>query len=63
MLAKTTQSPIEDLVDFYRQWPDLRPGAETLAARQDLTADEREILCWMIRIVDRVGPSDLSEEV
>ena len=60
MLPKPT--PIADLVDFYRLWPELRPQARALLDREDLTAQEREVLRWMIRVVDRVGPSDLDEE-
>lgn len=62
MLAKATQSAIEDLVDFYRRWPAMRDQANALVDRPDLGRDEREMLTWMIRVIDRVGPSDLSED-
>lgn len=62
MLAKATPRSIEDLVDFYKHWPAMRDRANALVERPDMGRDEREILKWMIRVIDRVGPSDLSEE-
>ncbi|SDN81936.1 hypothetical protein SAMN05216196_102213 [Lutimaribacter pacificus] len=63
MLATMKDRKINDLVDFYRHWPEVRAQAQNLQARRDIGDDQREILKWMIRVVDRVGPSDLSEEV
>lgn len=63
MLAEIKTRRIEDLVDFYRHWPEMRRHAQAIRDRGDLGADEQEVLKWMIRVVDRVGPSDLSEEV
>ena len=54
---------IKDLIDFYRRWPKMRLQAQSLQARPDIGDAQREVLKWMIRVVDRVGPSDLSEEV
>lgn len=62
MLATTKDRKIHDLVDFYRHWPEMRAQAQSLQARQDISDDQQEVLEWMIRVVDRVGPSDLSEE-
>jgi len=50
---------INDLFEFYRQWPGLRTAMVSLAAAERLTASERMILTSMIAIVDRVGPNDL----
>ena len=63
MLALAKERKIEDLVDFYRLWPELRLHAKALGERTDIGAENQEVLKWMIRVIDRVGPSDLSEEV
>lgn len=63
MLATLNDRKITDLVEFYRQWPEMRQQARALQARTDIGEDDREILKWMICVVDRVGPSDLSEEI
>lgn len=63
MLATLNDRQITDLVDFYRQWPEMRRQACALRDRGDVGEEDREILKWMIRVVDRVGPSDLNQEV
>ncbi len=60
MLAKANDRKITDLVDFYRHWPELRRSAVALSERGDIGEDEQDVLRWMIRVIDRVGPSDLS---
>lgn len=50
---------IEDLVDFYRCWPELRGEMLKLQNTTHLTAEQAPILEWMIFVVDRVGPADL----
>lgn len=50
---------IEDLVDFFNHWPEVRGDAVTLRNDKKLTPDQAEILNWMIFIIDRVGPADL----
>ncbi len=61
MMVKTPKSTedIEDLVDFYQKWPDLRDVAMGLSRDGRLDRRERIILQWMVRVVDRVGPVDL----
>lgn len=61
MMVKTPKSgeQIEDLVDFYQQWPDLRDVAMNMSRDGRLDQKERVILQWMVRVVDRVGPVDL----
>ena len=61
MMVKTPESgeDIQDLVDFYQQWPELREVAMTLSRDGRLDRTERVILQWMVRVVDRVGPVDL----
>lgn len=63
MLATLNDRQITDLVDFYRHWPEMRKQACALRDRGDFGDDDREVLKWMIRVVDRVGPSDLKQEV
>jgi hypothetical protein len=63
MTEESASKPsIEDLFDFYRRWPDLRPRMVRLVAATWLEAEERTILGAMIDLVDRVGPSDLSQD-
>lgn len=52
----------ENLVDFYKQWPDLKPEAASMKRKANLTDRERVLLEWMIFVVDRVGPADLDPE-
>lgn len=49
---------IEDLVDFYRRWPDLREEATKLQRAPFLTTEQASILNWMVLVIDRVGPAD-----
>jgi hypothetical protein len=57
------QREIEDLVDFYDRWPELRDDICKLRAGEMVTADQAAIVRWMVFMVDRVGPSDLEPEV
>ena len=52
--------PVEDLFDFYRRWPDLRPQMVRLVQSDRLSPAERTILSAMLDLVDRVGPTDIS---
>ena len=52
---------IEDLVDFYKYWPELRSSAVKLKENNTLADKDIDILDWMIRVVDRVGPVDLEK--
>lgn len=63
MSKKTTQPAIADLVDFYKCWPDLRVTAMKLKKNNALAEKDIEVLDWMIRVVDRVGPADLKGDV
>jgi len=51
---------ITDAVDFYEKWPHLRRRAETLVETRNMTPRDSELLKWMIRMVDMVGPNDIS---
>jgi hypothetical protein len=48
----------EDLIDFYRRWPELRGVAISLSEKTDLSAMQRDLVQWMIKLLDRVGPMD-----
>lgn len=52
----------EDLVEFYRQWPDLREKVERMIDCASLEAQDKNILRSMVHIVDCVGPADLQPD-
>ncbi|MEM1237589.1 MAG: hypothetical protein AAGI10_11500 [Pseudomonadota bacterium] len=54
-----TKGPIEDLADFYTQWPSLRGVVERVIASESLSDEEREVVTWLKLLADRVGPQDI----
>jgi hypothetical protein len=56
---RDAQAAPRDLIDFYRRWPDFRPGAAALANRSDLSALERQTVQWLIQLVDRISEHDV----
>lgn len=59
-MPQTSNEPaIEDLVDFYKRWPDLRTQAIEIQSEPNLSEGKRDLLEWMIMVIDRVGPADL----
>ncbi len=52
-------TPPRDLVDFHLRWPEFRTLAARVAENKNLAASEREIVQWLLRLADRVGPRDL----
>jgi hypothetical protein len=52
-------SPIRDVIDFYRRWPEFRQIAVALAQRGDLSRVERETVNWLVLLVDRIGEQDV----
>jgi hypothetical protein len=62
MRNEAAEPAIEDLVDFYKYWPELRPNAIKMTKNNSLGDKDINILDWMIRVVDRVGPVDLERE-
>lgn len=50
---------LEDLLEFYNQWPDLRAKVIDLIDDPALRQDQRSILRSMMHVVDCVGPADL----
>lgn len=62
MSEKRSSLVITDMVDFYRQWPNLRPHAIGVIDACALTEDQIEVLRWMIKVVDMVGPQDITRD-
>ncbi|WP_439521148.1 hypothetical protein [Marivita sp.] len=62
MSNKQAPLAITDAVDFYRQWPTLRQRAERLIETKEVTDGDAELLHWMIKMVDMVGPQDIPQE-
>jgi hypothetical protein len=58
-IDRRAPEPAHDLIDFYRRWREFRGVAEGLRTRPDLSAAEREVLDWLIRLTDRVGRADI----
>lgn len=50
---------LDDLLEFYNQWPDLRTRMVAVLDGSALSPDEKSILRSMIHVVDCVGPADL----
>lgn len=50
---------LDDLVEFYNQWPDLRAKVICILDGPALQQDEKSILRSMMHVVDCVGPADL----
>lgn len=53
---------INSIREFYNRWPSLREHPLTLLERADLSPDQRQILGWMILVIDRVGPADIQRQ-
>jgi hypothetical protein len=51
--------PARDLIDFFQRWGEFRGIAGELAKRPDLSAAERDVLHWMLLLIDRVGRADV----
>ncbi|MFD1797408.1 hypothetical protein FQV27_12400 [Paracoccus aurantiacus] len=50
---------IRSINDFYERWPNLREHPLQLLENDQLPADLRMVLNWMVVVIDRVGPADL----
>jgi hypothetical protein len=53
---------IDDVVDFYSRWPELRKRALELTQAEMTDAGDRDLLNWMVLIIDRMGPNDLGQD-
>ncbi|MCL3881114.1 hypothetical protein [Marivita sp. GX14005] len=58
MPDEETPRPIADAVDFYSRWPRLRARAHVLIDSQD-NREDAELLRWMVRLIDMLGPNDI----
>lgn len=57
---KTPQdTPIDDLVEFYEQWPELRQHVKDLLQTERLDEQQKTVIRSMMHVVDCVGPADL----
>lgn len=54
------QRTFDDLVEFFKKWPDNRQTITVLSQRPETTHDEKEILEVMIFVMDQVRPRDIS---
>lgn len=52
--------PVRDVADFHLRWQEFRPTALALTEKYNLIGEERDILHWLVQLVDRVGSRDLS---
>lgn len=59
MPQSNDETAIEDLVDFYQRWPELRCQALEIQSEPQLSQSKRDLMEWMIMVIDRVGPADL----
>jgi hypothetical protein len=62
MSAAQKKNGVGDVFDFYVQWPKLRGRILALVEEGGLDPEDEEILSWMIHVMDRVGPSDVSRD-
>lgn len=62
MPQSAPQETIEDLVDFYKRWPELKQSIVQLEPGDVVDERQKAILEWMTFVIDRVGPVDLELE-
>lgn len=62
MNAAMKKTGVRDVFDFYVQWPELRDRILALVDEGGLEPEDEEILGWMIHVMDRVGPSDVTRK-
>ncbi|MEL6550648.1 MAG: hypothetical protein AAFQ54_10435 [Pseudomonadota bacterium] len=56
-----SSGPIKDLADFYTRWPSQRSIVDRVIAQPSLSEEEREVVVWLKRLADRVGPLDIAD--
>ncbi|MEL6914796.1 MAG: hypothetical protein AAFP13_09865 [Pseudomonadota bacterium] len=56
-----SSGPIQDLADFYTRWPSQRSIVDRVIAEPSLSEEEREVIIWLKRLADRVGPQDIAD--
>jgi len=54
------KNDIEDLIEFYNQWPELREVVQDILGNDALNLKQKEIIRSMMHVVDCVGPADFS---
>lgn len=58
--ANIILAPPRDLADFYLRWPEFRIVAAELSKCDLLNETEKDVLEWLVRLADRVGPRDFT---
>lgn len=58
-IAKEAVQLPADLADLHVRWPQLRCHIAAIAEKSDLSATERELINWMVKLGDRVGRRDI----
>jgi len=57
---QSEKNGIEDLVEFYNQWPELRVQVQDILMGNALEPEQKEIIRSMMHVVDCVGPADFA---
>lgn len=52
--------PPKDLADFHLRWPEFRSIGAQVAENACMSDMQREVVIWLLRLADRVGPRDLT---
>lgn len=55
------ETGVRDVPDFYLRWNELRERiVPALDVEGELDLEQREILYWLIQLVDRIGENDIA---
>lgn len=57
---KKSSQNIRDLVDFYLRWSEFRDKILDISRSNELTLEQKELITWLIKLVDRVGRQDIT---
>lgn len=49
----------QDLADFNVRWGEFRDTAVGVACLPTLSVRQQEVVAWLVKLADRVGPRDL----
>ena len=61
-LSENRPIPARDLADFHLRWPEFRPFASKLSARENTAEVERETIFWLMELADRIGIADIESD-
>lgn len=57
---KKSSQNVRDLVDFYLRWSEFRDKILDISRSNELTLEQKELITWLIKLVDRVGRQDIT---